>query len=659
MSKPPPPSSSRSTSTSQAIPAPRARTMSTTAAATSQSRPSHLPMNTTANESGNSSVVGSLSNSRRLSATHTGLASLRNRTTSLISPPKAMGLSSGGSGMGKPISGTASTTADTSIARRGIPKSSTTSISRIASTSASSFPSANSTSQTTHKRIGSLATRDVPPRGGDSTPKSITTGSSSNAMKRTQKQSIIENSSPGLEDLVNNTTLQMADLKDMLSPLAISKVVGNTKSSSSSSFSSSNKKKDETQKFGMGIEKEKSSNRISPRDENQDEEGLENSNSHSPSKSALPVLLNRTASTRIAKAASSSRSPSPTKLIRVKSASPKKTSVRLDSSPTEANSASKTHAGNAVLTKDGLPALPSTRNLALPLSSHNGHPFPSSTAKSRLSPSPVVPISSLKDREVTTPILRKMKESLNVDDEMERLLSEEGFLSPARFLTADSSTLLMQEDLSNVMMTTLRPLQSSSSFSSSLSSSRNRREQDASLSLDEEKRRLELEQLIEKEREKVKKEILAKVAKERENSESKASEERIIMERKLSEQEANLQKQIKEIVSLQKMLAKEAKNSIGITILEGQLIKQGTYDSSIRRMKREIEDLSLNLNHEKKGRTLHTTRHIWSGYNKELEVEMGIVNEQLETLDQLRGLVGHIALCMERSYLPPSINEQG
>lgn len=612
------PAASRTASSSQALPS-RIRTMSTTGAPL---RPSNFP--SSANESitsNNTSAMSSISNSRRLSATHTGLASLRARTTSLISPPKAIGSSSG---LNRPNTGTVM--GDTSIARRGIPKSSTTSIARIASSSSST-----SSISMSHKRIGSLANRSQL----DSTPKSSTiTGGG--GLRRLQDKSIVENS-PGLEDLVNNTTLQMADLKDMLSPIAISRVSSNFKNVNHHIVGSFSSPSSSTGTKSQGL---KRMNMRTPVDIPNEKEEIENT-FNSPSKSALPILHRTDPSTKTTKNGSSS--PSPSKNRTRNSACPKK-GGKIDVPRSDGSSGMKKHA-SPVLTQDGLPALPGSRSLAPPL---NTLPFPTSSSsniKRKPSHSPALSEPSHhKEQATTTPRIRMMKESSEMtdDDEMEKLLSQEGFLSPGRFLAGDDSTLLMQNEMSHIIVTPLKMTVSQSS-----SSHLGREKEDDAIKEEEERKAL-IGKLISEEREKVQKQMKLEMERERILLEARMKEQDNTTQRKLEEREMELRKQSKEMTTLQKMLANEAKNAVKLVELESKLSKQESYDSNIRIMKRDVEDLKHALKKEKMDRIVEKSRDIWKYFSKELEIEKDIVSGQLESLDHLRGLIGHVALCVER-----------
>lgn len=614
----------------------------TTAASTSR------PFSKIANDVSNTSIVNtSLSNSRRLSATHTGLSTVaRTRTTSLISPPKAAG------GLSRPTPSTSSTSStsasstsssfnvgdtSTSIARRGIPKSSTSSIARIASTS-STLP--------IHRRLNSLAS--TPPIDLATTPKPAIGGG---PLRRAQKESKVEDS-PGLDELVNNTTLAMADIKDMLSPLAVSKVSSNEKKPmSQQQYSSSS-----ISKIARNLKSPTGGN-----EEEEEKEELENVNSSS--KSALPILQRATS---IRKGASS---PSPTKISRSKtSTSPRKLTLQSDMSivehpPNRKEGSAKANANTSAanLTKDGLPALPGTRNLAVPQRPSSSvssvtRPPPSSSSSSRHTPSPNPIISSrgrtnattLNERS-TTKLSENTEADVNDEEDFEKLLSEEGFISPARYLTADCSTLLMQDDLEKVMMTPLRAPPPSSRTGRTV--------QNQSLVLEEGERKdrdvrkcegEEVEKLLQAERERVKKEILAQTAKEREVLEQRVNEEREMIQRQLAEREIELKKQSREITTLQKLLSTQAKSAVIISSLESQLSKQDSDISTIRRLKRDIDESNRSFERERKQMSLEKAKNIWKGYGKEIEIEKESVGCQLETLAGLKGLMDHIALCVER-----------
>lgn len=264
----------------------RTRTYSTVSSAVGSQRPLASESIRTASTS-SSNVDSSLRDSRRISATHTGLASFtsganpaRIRTTSMISPTVAS-------------ASTASSNGNNATSRRAIPKSSTSNTIDVTSSSSNNTARApkasyKSTSAAAHSgkpgldEFGALQPASVAQRhrrlnsiqggqgdkqlrdAGFTTPKAVTISSSShakasttllgvrsdNTQDRAAASSIIQGrsqhhhqhhhqqeNSPGLDELLANTTVQMADLKDMMSPLAAPRVV----SSSSSALSASSR----------------------------------------------------------------------------------------------------------------------------------------------------------------------------------------------------------------------------------------------------------------------------------------------------------------------------------------------------------------------------------------------------------------------------------
>lgn len=208
----------------------------------------------------------------------------------------------------------------------------------------------------------------------------------------------------------------------------------------------------------------------------------------------------------------------------------------------------------------------------------------------------------------------------------------------------------MQDDLSNVMMTPLR------APAPAAPSAQNRRGLPDELALMDTsfeenvgvRSTQEVEVLLQSERERIKKEMLAQASKEKAAIEAKAAEEHKLLQDQINERKAELSKQSKEIKSLQRLLSSEASKAVQSTHLEIQLSKHESENSSIRRLKRDFEDLQILHSKEKKERMYEKSKECWRIYGKELEIERELVIGQLETLDSIRGLMGHIALCIER-----------
>jgi flagellar biosynthesis GTPase FlhF len=234
------------------------------------------------------------------------------------------------------------------------------------------------------------------------------------------------------------------------------------------------------------------------------------------------------------------------------------------------------------------------------------------------------------------------------------------------FLTADSSTILMQADLSRVVMTPLRaavhhptaskhsiakePVLSFTGSRESANDDETSRREGGREGEQEEKeeiarqRKAEIEELLQEEREKIRLELQAESAAKLKQIQDRASTEQATLSSKLAiQQHALAQKQI-QITNLNKILSKEASENLKLAQLELEISRQTISSNHLRRLKSELNDLQVDFGRKEKVVILDKSMHVWKGYEKELEVERAQIALELDMLDQLRALIGHIAL---------------